>query len=141
MKHTGSVPSNNQVELHPWHQQRDIRAYCDARGISVTAWGPMIQGRLKDEPVAAGLADVYNKSAAQVVLRWHVQHGTNIIPKSVKQDRIGENANIFDFTLTDADMARIDALDGKGSFALDADLFSGDRADYDAKIALRAAKP
>ena len=137
-KHTSIIPACNQIELHPWHQQRDMRAYCDAHGMAVTAWGPMMQGRLKDEPLAAQLGEQYGKSAAQVTLRWHLQHGINIIPKSVKQHRIKENADIFDFELSQADMARIDALNGKGSFALDADLFSGDREAYDKLIAQRA---
>jgi diketogulonate reductase-like aldo/keto reductase len=111
----GVVPASNQIELHPWYQRRDMRAYCAQNGISVTAWGPIFHGRLGDEPLVAELGKEIGRSAAQVTLRWHLQHGINIIPKSSKKERIESNAQIFDFSLSDEDMAKIDALDGKGS--------------------------
>jgi 3-dehydroquinate dehydratase type II len=125
IEHTGMVPSNNQIELHPWQQQRNIRTYCIQKGISVTAWGPIFHGHLSEEPLMGELGEKYGKSAAQVTLRWHIQHDINVIPKSVRPDRIQENTKLFDFALDQEDMARIDALDGKGAFAFNADLFDG----------------
>jgi len=123
---SGVVPANNQVELHPWYQRRDLRKYCAGKGISVTAWGPIFHGHLGEEPLVAELGEKYGRSAAQVTLRWHVQHGVNIIPKSSKKERIESNAQIFDFQLSDEDMAKIDALDGKGTVnGLDPYTFDG----------------
>ncbi|MEG1393643.1 MAG: aldo/keto reductase [Christensenellaceae bacterium] len=122
----GVTPANNQVELHPWHQQRELRKYCANKEIAITSWGPIFHGHLAEEPLMDELAFKYNKSAAQVTLRWHVQHGINLIPKSVHQDRIIENSQIFDFELRKEDMEEIDALDGKKKFAFDSYAFDGD---------------
>ncbi len=123
--HSGAVPTNNQIELHPWQQQKEIREYCAAHGISITAWGPIFHGHLTEEPLVEELAQKHGKSAAQVTLRWHIQKGINIIPKSVHEARIRENADLFDFALSEQEMAQIDALDGKGAFAFDANTFNG----------------
>lgn len=123
--YSGTKPANNQVELHPWYQRRDIRAFCAENDIAITAWGPIFHGHLAEEPLMAEIGKKYGKSAAQVTLRWHLQNNICIIPKSIKQSRIRENADIFNFEISEADMQRIDALDGKGSFGPDAETFSG----------------
>ncbi len=133
-KNTGVIPANNQIEAHPWRQRRELREYCAGKGISVTAWGPIFHGHLNEEPLVAEIGKSYGKSAAQVTLRWHLQHGINIIPKSVKKERLRENADIFDFELSSGDMDRIDALDGKGGFAFDSNIFNGDVEEYRNKV-------
>lgn len=122
---TGTQPCVNQVEFHPWQQQKEIREYCGKRGIVVQAWGPMMHGHLSEEPLMGEIGAKYGKSAAQVVLRWDLQSDVATIPKSVAPKRIAANADIFDFELTEQDMAAINALDGKGSFAYNADTFNG----------------
>lgn len=124
--HAGVTPVNNQIELHPWYQRREERAYCGQHGITVTSWGPIFHGHLSEEPLMAEVGEKYGKTPAQATLRWHLQQGIDIIPKSVKKERIIENAGIFDFELTEEDMGRINALDGKGHFSFDADQFDGD---------------
>lgn len=125
-EHCGEFPENNQIELHPWNQKRELRAFCDENRISVTAWGPLFHGHLAEEPLMFELAEKYGRSAAQVTLRWHIQHGNIIIPKSARKERIRENTEIFDFAISHEDMARIDALDGKGTFCWDPEKFDGD---------------
>lgn len=92
----------------------------------MTAWGPMFHGHLSEEPLMAEIGEKYGKSAAQATLRWALQKDIVIIPKSVKRERIIQNADIFDFTISDEDMRAIDALDGKGSYSFDATSFDGD---------------
>lgn len=123
--HTGTIPACNEIEFHPWQQQREIRSYCDRMGIVVTAWGPLLHGHLSEEPIMGEIGKKYGKSAAQVTLRWDVQSNVATIPKSVHPERIRSNADIFDFSLSDEDMEKINALDGKGSFAADPDTFNG----------------
>ncbi|MFD2116578.1 aldo/keto reductase [Paenibacillus yanchengensis] len=103
------VPMVNQVELHPMLTQQPLREYCDKHGIQMEAWSPLMQGNLQ-LPLLQQLADKYNKTAAQIVLRWDIQHGIITIPKSTTPARIQENRQIFDFELSAEDMARIDAL-------------------------------
>ena len=107
---TGIVPAVNQIELHPWRSQKPLLAYCQGKGIQVEAYCPLMRGRLNEVPALTELAARYGKSPAQVVLRWELQNGVVVIPKSVHAGRIRENAGIFDFTLAPADMAAIDAL-------------------------------
>ncbi|MFF8883098.1 aldo/keto reductase [Streptomyces flaveolus] len=105
------VPAVNQVELHPGLQQRELRAAHARLGIVTEAWSPLAQGAvLKDEAITT-LAARHGKSAAQVVLRWHLQLGNVVIPKSVTPARIRENLDVFDFTLTDDEMTAIAGLD------------------------------
>lgn len=118
-------PDNNQIELHPWNAQKELKKYCVDKNISVTAWGPLFHGHLSEEPLMAQLGEKYGKSAAQVTLRWHIQHGNIIIPKSVNPERIKSNAQIFDFNISDEDMQKIDSLDGKKTLAFNADTFDG----------------
>lgn len=105
------VPAVNQVELHPYLVQHEVRAYDAAHGIVTEAWSPLGRGRvLEDEEVLRIAADL-GRTPAQVVLRWHVQRGDVVIPKSATPARIAENAAIFDFVLDEAAMAAITALD------------------------------
>ena len=109
-RETGVIPSVNQVERHPWLNQRELIDYCRVKNILVEAYSPLMRGHIKDEPVLAEIGDRHKKSAAQVVLRWHLQGGVACIPKSVHANRIQENAALFDFDLSDDEMASIDAL-------------------------------
>lgn len=115
---TGVIPAVNQIELHPLHQRRELVAYCQEKGIRIEAWGPLAQGKsdLFERPAIADAAAAHQKTPAQVVLRWHVQQGRIIFPKTVRAERMAENADIFDFELTEAEMAAIDALDEQRNF-------------------------
>jgi 2,5-diketo-D-gluconate reductase A len=109
---TGTVPALNQVELHPWFPQTALREFHAQHGIVTEAWSPIGQGKgLLEEQVIADLAKEKGRSPAQVVLRWHVQNGLVAIPKSVNPERIKQNLDVFDFELSDEDMARIATLD------------------------------
>lgn len=108
---TEVVPAVNQVELHPWLQQRELRALHAELGIATQAWSPLARGQLLADPALAAIAAAHGKSVAQVVLRWHVQSGHLVIPKASSQERIAANLHIFDFALSDADMAVIAAMD------------------------------
>lgn len=117
------VPMVNQVEFHPLLTQEPLRAYCEERGIQMEAWSPLMQGQLLDHPLLAELAAKYGKTAAQIILRWDLQHGVVTIPKSTKETRIAENANVFDFELAKDDMKRIDALNENRRVGPDPDNF------------------
>lgn len=105
------VPAVNQVELHPYFANADVHAYCDAHAIAIEAWAPIAQGKVLGDPVVGEIAERVGRTPAQVVLRWHVQHGNIVFPKSVTPSRMAENFAIFDFELDAEAMARIDALD------------------------------
>ncbi|KUN23172.1 oxidoreductase [Streptomyces antibioticus] len=105
------VPAVNQIELHPGLQQRELRALHAELGIATEAWSPLAQGAVLGEPVLTSIAERYGKSPAQVVLRWHLQLGNVVIPKSVTPSRIRENADVFDFALTEDEMTAIAGLD------------------------------
>ena len=106
------VPAVNQIEFHPYLQSKPLHNYCRARDIRLTAWSPLMQaGSLLQDPVLAGIAKSHRKTVAQVVLRWDLQVGVITIPKSVHKERIAENASIFDFELSPAEMTAIAALD------------------------------
>jgi 2,5-diketo-D-gluconate reductase A len=115
---TGVVPAVNQIELHPAHQQRELTAWADAHGVRIESWGPLGQGKydlFHRQPIAAAAAH-HRKSPAQAVLRWHIQKGFIVFPKSVRRERLEENLDVFDFQLTNAQMAAIDGMDpGDGS--------------------------
>ena len=105
------VPAVNQIELHPFLSQEAIRAFCQKNGIVVEAWSPLMKGRdALTEPVITEIAARHGKTPAQVVLRWHLQHGIIAIPKSVTPSRIQENLDIFEFMLSPDDMQQIDQL-------------------------------
>jgi 2,5-diketo-D-gluconate reductase A len=106
-----TVPALNQIELHPYLLNAEVDAYCREHGIAVEAWSPIAQGAVLDDPAVTEIAQRLGRSPAQVVLRWHIQHGNVVIPKSVTPARIRENFEVFDFELTGDDVERIDALD------------------------------
>jgi diketogulonate reductase-like aldo/keto reductase len=109
------VPVVNQVELHPYLQQHETRKANDELGLATEAWSPIAKGgELLHDPVIVGLADKHGRTPAQVVLRWHVQLGTIVIPKSVTPARIAENIDVFGFDLDEQDMAEIATLDRDG---------------------------
>ena len=108
---TGIVPAVNQVELHPWLQQRELRAYNAAHGILTEDWSPLARGRAIGNNTLDAIGARYGKSAAQVVLRWHIELGNVVIPKSVTPSRIAENFDIFDFELSDEEMLEIEGMD------------------------------
>ncbi|HZK39061.1 MAG TPA: aldo/keto reductase [Clostridia bacterium] len=104
------IPMVNQIEYHPLLTEVKLLQYCAQRDIVPTAWSPLMRGGIFENEVIQQLAQKYKKTMAQVVLRWDLQHGVVTIPKSVHRERIVENANLFDFNLSDEDMALIDAL-------------------------------
>ena len=108
---TDVVPAVNQVELHPYFLNDEVRAYNHAHGIATQAWSPIAQGAVLDDPVITTIADQVARSPAQVVLRWHIQRGRIVFPKSITPARIRENLELFDFELAPDDLSRIDALD------------------------------
>ncbi|MGH3970594.1 MAG: aldo/keto reductase, partial [Mycobacterium sp.] len=108
---TETVPAVNQIEVHPYFGNESVRSYGRDHGIVTEAWSPIAQGKVLDDPVINRIADARGKSAAQVVLRWHVQRGDVVFPKSVTPERITSNFELFDFDLDDADMDAISALD------------------------------
>jgi 2,5-diketo-D-gluconate reductase A len=105
------VPAVNQIELHPYFLNDEVRAYGRAHGIATQAWSPIAQGDVLDDPVIAAVAERLGRSPAQVVLRWHVQHGNVVFPKSTTPARIRENFELFDFELEPDDVITLDALD------------------------------
>jgi 2,5-diketo-D-gluconate reductase A len=108
---TDTVPAVNQIELHPYLLNDEVRSYDEAHGIATQAWSPIAQGEVLDDPVIAEIADRVGRTPAQVVLRWHVQRGNIVFPKSVTPERIRENFELFDFELEPADVERIAGLD------------------------------
>ena len=105
------VPAVNQIELHPYLLNEQVRAYGEANGIATQAWSPIAQGGVLDDPVINAIADKVGRTPAQVVLRWHIQRGNIVFPKSTTPARIAENFELFDFGLDDSDVEQIDALD------------------------------
>jgi len=108
---TGVIPAVNQIECHPLWNQEETVSYCQSHGIQVQAYAPLARGAYLDREILIQIGNKYGKSAAQVGLRWLMQRKIGAIPKSVHPARINENADIFDFSLTDAEMAAIHALD------------------------------
>ncbi|TIU24276.1 MAG: aldo/keto reductase, partial [Mesorhizobium sp.] len=108
---TGVTPVVNQIELHPHFQQRDKREFHAKHDIKIESWSPLGSGRLLADPTLAAIAKKHGKSVAQVIIRWHLQQGLVVIPKSVHQDRIAGNFNVFDFELDAGDMETIQGMD------------------------------
>ena len=106
-----TVPAVNQVEAHPYFGNEQVRTYDREHRIVTEAWSPIAQGKVLDDEVITRIADAHNKTAAQVVLRWHVQRGDIVIPKSVHRERMQSNFDIFDFSLDNAEMDAITGLD------------------------------
>jgi 2,5-diketo-D-gluconate reductase A len=111
---TGVTPAVNQVELHPRFQQKALRAFHDRRGIRTESWSPLGRGPLLSEAAIVGIAAKHRKTAAQVVIRWHLDSGLIAIPKTVRPERLKENIGALDFRLDEDDMRLIDALDSPG---------------------------
>ncbi|HWF21218.1 MAG TPA: aldo/keto reductase [Acidimicrobiales bacterium] len=120
---TEIVPAVNQIEVHPYFAQNDLLAFDAEHGIATEAWAPLVQGAVLGDETVLDVAQTYGKTAAQVVLRWHVQRGSIVFPKSVTSKRIQENFEIFDFELSDADMKRISSLDRDGRTGPEPDTF------------------
>ncbi|BCH01160.1 aldo/keto reductase [Mesorhizobium loti] len=113
---TGVVPVANQIELHPRFQQRALREFHAGHDIQTESWSPLGSGRLLGDPTIAGIAAKHGKSAAQTIIRWHLQQGLIVIPKSIHQDRIAANFDVFDFELDTQDLktiAGMDSADGR----------------------------
>jgi 2,5-diketo-D-gluconate reductase A len=119
---TGVLPVLNQVELHPWLPQHHVREYDESHGILTEAWSPLARGRVLDDPTLAAIAGRYGKSPAQVVLRWHLQSGLVVIPKSNSLERVRENSLVFDFELDAADLEAIATLESGERTGMDPDL-------------------
>jgi 2,5-diketo-D-gluconate reductase A len=104
------VPAVNQIEVHPYLTQDDVRAVDAEHGVATEAWSPIAKGQVLDNPVITGIASDHGKTPAQVVLRWHVQRGDIVFPKSVTRERVQENFEIFDFELSPSEIGFISAL-------------------------------
>lgn len=124
MQDANVVPTVNQIEFHPFLQQPDLIAHCRKLGIVPEAWSPIMKGRVMQVPELVQIGEKYGKTAVQVTLRWMIQKEIITIPKSVKQARIQANGDIFDFALSDDDMAAIDNLDKNERIGPDPDNFN-----------------
>ena len=113
---TGVVPAIDQIELHPAHQQPETAAFAAEHGIAIESWGPLGQGKypLLERPEVTDAAAAHGKTPAQVVIRWHLQRGTVVFPKSSRRERMAENFDVFDFELSDGEMQRITGLERAG---------------------------
>jgi 2,5-diketo-D-gluconate reductase A len=120
---TGETPVINQIELHPYFQQRGLRHEHEQLGIVTEAWSPLARGKLLGDPVIEEIAEAHEKTTGQVVLRWHLQLGNVVFPKSVTPSRIEENFNVFDFELSATEMQAIDELDAGERIGPDPDTF------------------
>lgn len=119
--HNEITPAVNQVETHPFHQQVEAQKVMQEYNVQIESWGPFAEGKndLFTNPTLAAIAEEHGKSVAQVVLRWLIQRGVVVIPKSARRERLEENINVFDFTLSDAQMADISTLDTGSSLFID----------------------
>lgn len=123
MEQSDEKPVINQVELHPYLSQKELITFCQNEGIAVEAWSPLGRGWLLNDPTLVEIGKKYGKTAAQVTLRWHLQNEVIVIPKSVTPSRIKENAEIFDFELTEEEMKKIDSLNKNERTGKDPDEF------------------
>jgi len=121
VSNTGFTPAVNQIETHPFHQQNESQQFLQDNNIQIESWGPFAEGKndIFTNELLTAIASKYNKSTAQVILKWLTQRGVVAIPKSVRKERMAENFNIFDFELTDEDMASIKTLDTSASLFFD----------------------
>ncbi|EJL62768.1 aldo/keto reductase [Flavobacterium sp. CF136] len=121
VSNTGFTPAVNQIETHPFHQQNEAQKFLEQNNIQIESWGPFAEGKndVFTNELLTAIASKYNKSTAQVILRWLTQRGVVAIPKSVRKERMAENFNIFDFELTAEDMASIKTLDTTASLFFD----------------------
>jgi 2,5-diketo-D-gluconate reductase A len=123
VEETGVTPAVNQIELHPYLTQPGLRREHAERGIVTEAWSPLAKGMATEDPAVREIAQAHGKAPGQVILRWHVQHGNVVFPKSLKPERLRENIDIFDFELSGEEMDRIDALDRGERTGPDPDTF------------------
>ncbi|MGN7355739.1 aldo/keto reductase [Paenibacillus sp. SAF-054] len=121
MKDSNVMPAVDQVELHPGLIQQELQDFCGAQGIQIEAWSPLMKGKLSDNTTLLGIAQKYGKTPAQIILRWDIQNKIVTIPKSVTPSRIRENAEIFDFELSQDELKQIDALNGNKRIGTDPD--------------------
>jgi 2,5-diketo-D-gluconate reductase A len=121
---TEVVPAVNQIEVHPYLAQDELRAFNAQHQIATEAWSPIAQGKVLDDPTILRVAERYGKTASQVTLRWHVQRGDIVFPKSVTRSRVEENFDIFDFELSEDDLREITALDRNERTGPDPDTFN-----------------
>lgn len=119
------VPAVNQIEVHPYLTQDDVRAFGAEHDIATEAWSPIAQGKVLDDPTINRIAERVGKTPAQVTLRWHIQRGDIVFPKSVTQKRIAENFDLFDFELSAGDIGEISALNRDERTGPDPDHFNG----------------
>ena len=119
------TPAVNQIEAHPYLTQENLRSFGESHGIVTEAWSPIGRGRILDDPAIRAVADRMGRTAAQVVLRWHIQLGNVVFPKTSRPERMRENIELFDFSLDDTDMESISALDRGQRFGPDPDVFAG----------------
>jgi len=124
MRESDVVPAVNQIEVHPYLAQDPLRTFGRDNGIATEAWAPIAQGKVLDDPVIGAIAERLGRSPAQVTLRWHLQRGDIVFPKSVTPARVAENFRLFDFELTGDDMAAISGLDRDERFGPDPDTFN-----------------
>jgi diketogulonate reductase-like aldo/keto reductase len=117
------IPVVNQIELHPYLIQKEVRGYCFSHDIKVEAWSPLGQGLLLQDQTLQRLAKKYQKSVAQIILRWDIQNGIIIIPKTTRPERMKENMTLFDFSIDEADMKTIDSLNKNQRTGPDPDIF------------------
>jgi 2,5-diketo-D-gluconate reductase A len=121
IEHNEITPAVNQIETHPFFQRADYQSLMRERGVQIESWGPLAEGRndIFTNPVLHGIGEAHGRSVAQVALRWLIQRGVVVIPKSVRPERMAENLDVFDFELTDEEMSRIATLDTGVSVAFD----------------------
>ena len=113
----------NQIELHPRLTQQPLRQFCREQQIAITSWSPLARGQIFEDATLTAIAAQYGKTVAQVILRWHIQNGLIVIPKSTSPSRIQENSEITDFTLSPSDMAMIEALNADERTGMDPETF------------------
>lgn len=124
LQETEIVPAVNQIEVHPYLAQDEVRAFGAGHRIATEAWSPIAQGKVLDDPTITGIARRVGRTPAQVTLRWHIQRNDIVFPKSVTRSRVEENFALFDFELTEADMAAITGLDRGERTGPDPDTFN-----------------
>lgn len=118
------VPAVNQIECHPHLTQKPLLDYCNEKGIAFEAWSPLGGGQLLSDPAIKEVADKYGKTVAQLIIRWHIQRDTIVIPKSVHKERIISNGDIFDFNISDQDMAAITGMNKDRRVGANPDTFT-----------------
>jgi 2,5-diketo-D-gluconate reductase A len=124
LEQTGTVPAVNQIEVHPYLTQEPLRAFGAANGIATEAWAPIARGAVSDDATIAAVAERHGRTPAQVTLRWHLQRGDIVFPKSVTRSRVEENFAVFDFELTDDEMAAISGCNRDERTGPDPDTFN-----------------